>query len=217
MKSLLLGALALAASIGAGQAQATTILDPVGDYVPGFVGPQLGDLDVLSFSVGIDGSDFLLNATMNGAIGTTAGGIFVFGVDRGGGGAGFAANGLPGVLFNSVVVLNPDGTGLVNLIPGATGLAPGAVTISGATISGRIPIALLPSTGFAPERYGFNLWPRLAEGTFTSIADFAPDNATISPIPEPASWALLITGFGILGAALRARRPVVVRLASRPA
>jgi len=36
--------------------------------------------------------------------------------------------------------------------------------------------------------------------------DFVLDNLTITSVPEPAAWALLIVGFGAAGARLRARR-----------
>jgi hypothetical protein len=39
-------------------------------------------------------------------------------------------------------------------------------------------------------------------GTFTS------DKVTITAVPEPATWAMMITGFGLAGAALRRRRGV---------
>jgi hypothetical protein len=34
--------------------------------------------------------------------------------------------------------------------------------------------------------------------------------ATVTPIPEPATWAMLIFGFGLVGASVRRRRPAVV-------
>ena len=52
---------------------------------------------------------------------------------------------------------------------------------------------------------------------FSSSADFAIDDFRIGlpdfmpGIPEPASWAMLIAGFGLTGAALRRRRAVVQR------
>ncbi|MEY2882466.1 MAG: motif, partial [Pseudomonadota bacterium] len=31
-------------------------------------------------------------------------------------------------------------------------------------------------------------------------------------VPEPASWALLITGFGLVGVSLRRQRPALARV-----
>ena len=73
-----------------------------------------------------------------------------------------------------------------------------------------IPLSLLPSAGFSPLEYGFNLWPRdvsvVADATHTPIADFAPDDATFvaSAVPEPMSVAIL--GSGLLGICLVRRR-----------
>ncbi|HET6971778.1 MAG TPA: PEPxxWA-CTERM sorting domain-containing protein, partial [Phenylobacterium sp.] len=83
-----------------------------------------------------------------------------------------------------------------------------AATVSGASFTLVVPRAFLPSTGFAPRDYGFNLWPRngLNPADSTQISDFAPQNALLSAAPEPAAWALMLAGFGLLGAALRRRR-----------
>ena len=81
---------------------------------------------------------------------------------------------------------------------------------SGDTISASVPLSLLPSSGFMPTQFGFNLWPRLNGGDFTNIADFAPNNSTFAAVPEPASWALMIVGFGALGGMVRARRRAAV-------
>lgn len=37
-------------------------------------------------------------------------------------------------------------------------------------------------------------------------ATFASDKVTITAVPEPATWGLMITGFGLAGAAMRRRR-----------
>lgn len=39
---------------------------------------------------------------------------------------------------------------------------------------------------------------------YTAI--FAPDTVILQPIPEPAAWALMIAGFGLVGASLRRAR-----------
>lgn len=52
---------------------------------------------------------------------------------------------------------------------------------------------LIQGLNFSPSRFGLNY--RNGELTYASGA-----------VPEPASWALMIAGFGLLGAALRRRR-----------
>jgi hypothetical protein len=211
MKPVLAGALALAAVLGAASAHAATRSDPAGDFLPSFIGPNNPDLDALSVTVSLDGSNFLISATEAGPIGLTNGSEFVFGVNTGGAFALFGAD-QPGVLFDDVIVLAPNATGFVadNLtgMTTVTGLASGTVTVSGDTISAVVPIADLPSTGLVPAAYGFSLWPRLATMAdgFADIADFAPNNTTFTAVPEPANWALMIVGFGALGATLRMKR-----------
>ena len=45
--------------------------------------------------------------------------------------------------------------------------------------------------------------------TYAQLDNFVIDQApAVGGIPEPASWALLIAGFGLLGAAMRRRRAI---------
>ena len=70
-----------------------------------------------------------------------------------------------------------------------------------------LPLSLLPSTGFEPGHYSFNIWPRSGTvGGLATISDFAPDNSDLSAAPEPASWAMMLGGFGLVGGAMRRRR-----------
>jgi hypothetical protein len=187
--------------------------DAVGDFIPSFTGPQNPDLDVVLADVVYDRDrqTFTLSATMNGDIGTTAGALYVFGFNRGQGTARFASIGIDGVLFDSVVVINQNSTGAVNdLVPSPSGtltLGPADITISGVSLRAIVPLAALPSEGFDPEAYTWNLWPRSGQGGTSVISDFAPDNSNLAVrvVPEPASAVLLGLGFAALAGIRRVR------------
>lgn len=206
--SMLFGALLCVGSV-ASQVQAATISDPAGDFLSTFAGSTNSkDLDIVSASATYDATTdtFVLSSTSAGAIGSTATALYVWGVNEGTGKAGFAANGLPDVLFDQVILLRPDGTGNA----GGAALPAGAVTVSGNTLTASISGALLPSKGFAKGDYTWNLWPRdtaFSSKGFGAIADFAPDKvnfATTSAVPEPATYALM--GVGLLLVGLAGRR-----------
>lgn len=174
------------------------ITDTQGDFLATFAGSSAStDLDVLSATVTYNGGTdlFTLTATLDGNIGSTATGLYVWGVNRGAGTAGFASIGINGVRFDRVILLRPDGTGSV---AGAGALPTGSVTISGKTITATVSGSLLPSTGFANKvDYTWNLWPRdTAFAGTAAISDFAPNNAnfTATPVPEPGTAVLTMLG-----------------------
>lgn len=194
-------ALALAAAPMASFAL-DSITDPKGDFLATFAGSAAStDLDVLSASVFYNPATdvFTLTATMDGLVGSTTSGLYVWGVNRGAGTAGFASIGATGVRFDRVIILRPDGTGTVQ---SAGALPGGSVLISGKTITATVSGSLLPSTGFTNKLdYTFNLWPR--DGAFSgtaAISDFAPNNAnfTAVPVPEPGTAALGTLGLAAL-------------------
>ena len=142
---------------------------------------------------------------MAAAIGTTPGtSAYVWGINRGPGTARFAGIGVPGVLFDTVVALNSNGTGT----SAGAALSAGTVVISGNTISATFSGSLLPTVagGFAKQDYTWSLWPRAAgiAGT-AAISDFAPNNSNlaVTAVPEPASVAMLALGLGVVVIARR--------------
>lgn len=210
----LLHGLAITASALAMAAPAlgATIADPAGDLLATYTGPQRADLDILSTTATFDGTTFRLSALLGGAPGA-AGSLFVFGIDRGAGTPRLTF-GTPsigaGVNFDAVAVMFPDGLGRAVTFPamGAPAITPlpGAVSVSGNRITGEFAAALFPSRGFLPSDYTFTLWSRqrvnpAMDGTNAEIADFAQVALTV--VPEPSTWALLILGFGAVGAGMR--------------
>ena len=164
---------------GADPRRASLIHDATGDFLASYTGPKGADLDVVEAEVTYTGSTFVLTSMQAGAVGTTAGGFYVWGIDRGRGTSRFPDI-APGVRFDAVVIVRPDGTGTVTDLtsgaaPVSTPLPAGSVVISGSRITATVAAALLPTQGAAPAAYTANLWPRLA-GTTAAISDFAPDN-----------------------------------------
>lgn len=49
-----------------------------------------------------------------------------------------------------------------------------------------------------------------ADSTFKGVA-FAPVAQVVAPVPESATWLMMLSGFGIVAAAMRARKQVLVR------
>src|SRR5437764_2235437 len=208
MKTLKLTA-ALLSLIAGSPALAATVSDPVGDFLPSFAGPASADLDVTSFSVSLNPSatTFSLGAVLAGAIDPSLAGFYVIGVDTGlGANAPFGTIGEPNVRFDQVIIVQKNGTATL----GAKSLT---TLLSGNQFIVSVPVSLLPSTGASAANYGFNIWPR-AGSTVTGnsqISDFAPNNALLSangvlPVPEPATWLMMLLGFGGIGVVVRRSR-----------
>jgi hypothetical protein len=235
-------ALILGAGLPANTALRAAIIDPAADFrifdpavASSYAGPQNLALDVLSANVIFDVAQNTLTFTstmggpISGLLDPTTGanrGSFSWGINHGYANLNFSQIGLPGVVFDAVLTLNPNGTGTYR---GAQ--APvGSVTVSGNTITAVLPLTFLapppqPANAqgplLAPADWSYNLWPRSsirADGTplgfgDAQIADFAP-NATVfraETVPEPASVVTLATG--LLGAGLYGlRRRVRLRL-----
>ena len=194
------------------------VIDPAGDFLPTYTGPQNGDLDALSLQVVFTDSGVTVTSTVNGTIGTTPGSAFIWGIDRGSGTDRLITSGPPAVgpadlFLDAVIRLESGGGGRVMTFPtvGApitTLLDPSTIFISGSTISTTIPFDVLFSTGFAHEDYTYAFWTRSELGSQAFIADLAPDGGSFkgTAVPEPATWIMMIGGFGLAGGAMRMAR-----------
>jgi hypothetical protein len=187
------------------------IADPVGDFLPTYTGAQDPGLDVTAHRVMITPERVIFGGKMAGPIAPTqaVGGLYIIGLDRGQGTARFR-NGTPvigpNVLFDSVVRVNPNGTGLVNnLVAGVvTPLDPADITIDGNEFTASVPLSLLlPAATRPPEEWTYNLWPRNSAviGNNAAVSDLAPDDGNspvrvVPPAHAAAALSLLDMGLG---------------------
>ncbi|HJR82581.1 MAG TPA: PEPxxWA-CTERM sorting domain-containing protein, partial [Sphingomicrobium sp.] len=58
------------------------------------------------------------------------------------------------------------------------------------------------------EDYTYAFWTRSELGSQAFIADLAPDGGSFkgTAVPEPATWIMMIGGFGLAGGAMRMAR-----------
>jgi len=200
-----------------GAARAAVIADAPGDFLSTYTGPHDAGLDVVAHEVTLVGDRLNFFARMDGPIAPTQaiGGVYLIGLNRGPGTARF--NNVPpappvigpNVLFDSILRVNPNGTGqFSNLVGGGTtALDPADINISGDEFTASIPVSLMMASATLPaELWTYNLWPRNGVGSNVQVSDLAPDdgNSPVQVVPEPGS--LTFCGIGALGL-LVYRRP----------
>ena len=175
-------------------APSAPIADPAGDFLPTYTGPAAPGLDVVAHEVRIVGDRMTFFGRMAGGVADTqaVGGVYLFGVDRGQGTPRFSAGTPPigpNVLWDLIVRVNPNGTGLVNnQVAGVvTQLNPADITISGNELTASVPLSLLQQGATRPqEQWTYNLWPRngIIIGQNGNVSDLAPDDGNSRVKPE---------------------------------
>ncbi len=101
-------------------------------------------------------------------------------------------------------VSHSGGSFVVSFDIGQAGGAGNYVDFGGSTILSNIA-----DTGGAWTHYSFTVSaganPTLTFGFFNPPSYYVLDNVSIAGVPEAATWAMMIAGFGLVGAAMRRR------------
>jgi len=88
----------------------------------------------------------------------------------------------------------------------------GGIFASGQNYLTGTPFANIPAGGWHTVAFNQSLGDAAYRFNGPGIAPFKIDNirysATTIKLPEPASWMMMIAGFGLVGAAMRKRRPI---------
>ncbi|WP_254447449.1 PEPxxWA-CTERM sorting domain-containing protein [Sphingomonas sp. ID1715] len=226
MKTMLLAAAALAAFV-AGAAHAETISNPASGSNVGplcgwpyqggacqtvFIGESFaastsGNLTSLQFSL-LGGSTLTsvqaIVYALNGPLGST----FTPGAEIWRSAAVAGSSGL--LEFNPVGVKLTAGQNYVAFLTTyyTTGTGQASVASCNVFIGGPACQAANANPSLGRAITGRALGANLDELTFTQVVNGSQDltfSATITPVPEPASWALMLGGFGLIGGVMRRR------------
>jgi hypothetical protein len=113
-------------------------------------------------------------------------------------------------VFSVTTATNPASTiSLLQLFTGGTQTTPGSTlvnSIAGSSNTLTLTSSLTPNTWYTFQ-YNANL---ATAGNISGPANFY----TLAAVPEPATWGLMLFGFGAMGLALRrGRRPRIAQIA----
>jgi hypothetical protein len=192
MKKIAAAALATITLLSAGNASAASFA--FGTYgVPGAGEKMFADYDTLNPTLAAQ-SKAQIMTTMSSGTGTTVDGTAYLSILAG----GFAtyAFGPAGISSFSFDASTIDSYNMLSL----AFLDGTFQSFSGAGYTGPIK---------ARAQFTADPGQRIAGITFASSGNsFEIDNLAVSAaVPEPATWALMILGFGVVGAAMRRRKP----------
>ena len=103
----------------------------------------------------------------------------------------------PGITFSSVSLTGPGGPYGFSLFPDNTSL--------------KLANTFLATGSYTLNFSGNNTNPPTGD---ISAAGALTGNVTITPLPEPATWAMMLLGFGAIGLTVRSRRkPALAQIA----
>jgi hypothetical protein len=219
MRKALLAAGAALALMG-GNAHAAVFTnhqsDITRDFVPGSpLDPNAhADLDFTDLAVTFneEGNAFMVSVTLNGDLSLNPDGAYVIGIDTGAGAHHpFGGVGEANILFDQSMTIGKDGLAMLTKPQDKGGgfqQLTATLAHNGFTIA--IPLDQLEATGLNPRNFGFSAWSKSG----AVLADFVPNNKllTAAGVPEPATWAMLVGGFALMGGTLRRRRASSARL-----
>jgi hypothetical protein len=123
-----------------------------------------------------------------------------------------------GALFDSETfvasnspTIRPDPFGFNSSLAGTESVVLTATDSTRTALQSTLIDGLAPTTSFTglSLSYSFNLYHPILEGDVEGITVFT-NNVSMSlvalPAPEPATWAMMVAGFGLVGAAMRRQR-----------
>jgi len=220
MRKALMAAGAALALLG-GSAHATVFTNHQADGTKDFVSAldpvALADLDFTDLGVTFDqdGAAFLVSVTLNGDFDLNPAGAYIIGIDTGAGAHHpFGGVGEGNILFDQTLTVLKDGSAKLSFTKadGSAGTQALTATLAQKGFTIAIPLFALKSTGRDAQDFGFSAWSKNGAGT---LADFVPNNRLLTAaVPEPATWAMLVGGFAVIGGSLRRRRASSARLLS---
>lgn len=117
---------------------------------------------------------------------------------------------------------------LLAATPAGAQIAYGSVIVVGAETSPDVywrdnfaiystidPVASTPNAVSAPGAGGspFDVLATSGAGQDLGAFSVAGTSNAVAPVPEPATWAMMLVGFGVIGVVLRRRHTATVRYA----